>query len=423
MSTVETVRSLTASEREAFTAARVRALGWQPYLASALFGLAPLAAPGLDTMGVDAQWRVYIDPAVFDRWGAEASGAVLLHEVNHLVRDHAARATAHGVGSKAEHDAWNLAGDAESNDDLVAAEVPLPEGCITPGVLGQPDGLTAELYYDSLDRPQEPQDGSDRGDEAEDGCGSGAGGQAGSWELSAGDPLAPGMTAAEGELVRRKVAADVAEAARSAKGRGTIPAGLVRWADDVLRPPVVPWRRVLAVAIRRALADRAGRVDYSYARPSRRQIPRVVLPAMRQPVPTVGVVVDTSGSMSADDLAAAMSEVKGICARVGVRGERLRVLAVDATAAAPQPVRRVEAIRLTGGGGTDMRVGIAAAEALRPGVDAVVVLTDGGTPWPDAAGRARLVVGLIGSPDTIASATATFPPPSWATVVEIPTTP
>lgn len=422
MKTVETVRALSPTERAAFAAARVRALGWQPYLATALFGLTPLAAPGLDTMGVDALWRVYIDPAVFDRWGPEASGAVLLHEVNHLVRDHAARADAHGVASKAEHDAWNLAGDAESNDDLLAATVPLPEGCITPGVLGQADGLTVEVYYDGMSRPPESPGSPESGDEDGEGCGSGAGGRAGSWELGAGDPLAPGMSAAEADLVRRKVAADVAAAARSATGRGTVPGGLARWADDVLRAPVVPWRRVLAGALRRALRDRAGRVDYSYARPSRRQVPRVILPAMRQPVPSVGVVVDTSGSMTADDLHAALSEVKGICARVGVRGDQLRVLAVDASAAEPQPVRRVEAIRLTGGGGTDMRVGIAAAEALRPPVDSVVVLTDGGTPWPDAPGRVRLVVGLIGSPECIASAKATWPPPSWATVVEIPTT-
>lgn len=419
-SKVERVRTLTSPEREAFTAARLRALDWQPYLASALFALRPLAAPELGTMAVDAAWRLYMDPAVLERWGPETCGAVLLHEVNHLVRDHAGRAAAHGVRDRADRMAWNLAGDAESNDDLLAAGLPLPEGCVTPGVLGQADGATAEEYYDSLDRSQDEAGASiatSGGSDGDQGCGSGAGAPASPSELDEDEPSQPGLSPAEADLVRRKVATEVAAAGQ---GGGTVPAGLVRWAEDLLRPPTIPWRRLLAAAIRRPLAQRAGQVDYSYARPSRRRVSRVVMPAMRQPLLSVAVVVDTSGSMGAEDLSAALSEVKGICAQIGVRGEGLRVLAVDAVAARAEPVQRVESIRLTGGGGTDMRVGIAAARELRPPVDAVVVLTDGLTPWPEAPGAASLIVGLIGPPDATARARARFTPPPWASVVEIP---
>jgi predicted metal-dependent peptidase len=77
-------------------------------------------------------------------------------------------------------------------------------------------------------------------------------------------------------------------------------------------------------------------------------------------------------------------------------------------------VRRVNDVRLVGGGGTDMRAGIVAAESAHPHPDVVVVLTDGYTPWPDKPTRARLVVAVIG-----AQAAAEHVP-DWATTVVVP---
>jgi predicted metal-dependent peptidase len=89
------------------------------------------------------------------------------------------------------------------------------------------------------------------------------------------------------------------------------------------------------------------------------------------------------------------------------------VLACDAAVGATSRVRRVDDVQLAGGGGTDMRVGIAAAEASRPHPDAVVVFTDGYTPWPDRPTRARLVVALIGTQGTAEHV------PDWATTVRV----
>jgi predicted metal-dependent peptidase len=47
--------------------------------------------------------------------------------------------------------------------------------------------------------------------------------------------------------------------------------------------------------------------------------------------------------------------------------------------------RDVEDLELRGGGGTDMTVGIAEAQQLRPGPHILVVFTDGYTPWPTVA--------------------------------------
>ena len=150
------------------------------------------------------------------------------------------------------------------------------------------------------------------------------------------------------------------------RSRGNLPAGWRRWADQTLAAPTIPWRRVLASAVRRAIAHAAGCHDYAYSRPGRRRIPRIVTPALRRPLVTVAAVVDTSGSMGQSELDAAMAEVKGVITAAGIGTQRLMVLACDAAVGATSRVRRVEDVQLVGGGGTDMRVGIAAAEASRP---------------------------------------------------------
>jgi predicted metal-dependent peptidase len=98
------------------------------------------------------------------------------------------------------------------------------------------------------------------------------------------------------------------EVVRHGKEAGDVPAGLLRWADDVLKPKV-NWRRALTTELRKAVADTLGAVDYSYRRPSLRATVAedVVLPALRRPVPEVAVVCDTSGSMTEDLLAAALA--------------------------------------------------------------------------------------------------------------------
>ncbi|EUA17509.1 hypothetical protein I552_0710 [Mycobacterium xenopi 3993] len=156
-----------------------------------------------------------------------------------------------------------------------------------------------------------------------------------------------GIDGATGDLIRRKIAEAVRDAAAS--GIGTLPGGLRRWADGVLAPPVVPWNRVLRSAVRCALAEAAGRTDYSYRRPSRRRVPGVVLPAMRGPKVSVAIVVDTSGSMSGADLTAALSETSGVLRSAGVAGERVQVLTCDAASGQAQKVRRVADVVLTGG--------------------------------------------------------------------------
>jgi predicted metal-dependent peptidase len=214
-------------------------------------------------------------------------------------------------------------------------------------------------------------------------------------------------------MTRRRVAEAVREYAAT-RSCGSMPAGWCRWAEQALAGPQVPWRRVLASAVRRAIAHVAGCCDYTYHRPGRRRIPRIVTPALQRPLVTVSVVVDTSDSMGQIELDTAMAEVKGVIRAAGIGPRRLLVLACDAAVGAVTRVRRVSDVQLVGGGGTDMRVGIAAAEAAKPAPDVVVVLTDGMTPWPNHPTRARLVVAIIGDQTALQFV------PEWATALLVP---
>ena len=398
-------------ELPGLAAARIWAAARFPYLASGIFGASVTAVPGLGSVAIDERWQLSADPELAAGWSPAQFGSVLVHHVCHILRHHSERAVAAAV-TKDDSRQWLNAADAEINDDLVPAGLELPGNPVLPWHFGADAGKLAEEYFALLTRapadrapraPRAPR-ADDTGAAAWLDCGSGADGLGRPWDGPGG--LDPWLA----DLLRRQVAEDVVRHGRQA---GTVPAGLLRWARDVLAPRV-DWRRLLAAELRRAVADVAGAADYSYRRPSRRAaaVSGVVLPALRRPVPELAVVCDTSGSMSEELLTMALSEVEGLLRALGL-ARQLRVLACDAAAGPAQRVSSARQVTLTGGGGTNMGAGLTAAYALRPRPAVTVVLTDGYTPWPDAAPKGmRVVAGLLGddAPDA----------PGWARAVRVP---
>jgi predicted metal-dependent peptidase len=393
-------------------AGRLWAASHFPYLASGLFGAQVLAKPGIATVAVDEGWRLHADPELTAAWTPAQLGSVLVHHVSHLLRAHGERAVAAGIVPD-DARAWIRGADAEINDDLVPAGLELPGRPVLPGHLGAGEGLLAEQYFAAARLGGEGPPGPDGGGSAARAadhwdldCGSGADGWPRDWDASGQPALSPWQA----QLLCRQVAQ---ECVRHAREAGHVPAGLLRWAEQTLQP-AVDWRRVLAAELRRAVADTAGAVDYSYRRPSRRASVAgpVVLPALRRPVPEVAVVCDTSGSMTEELLAAALAEVEGLLRSLGL-ARQVRVLACDTAVGAARRVTSARQVELVGGGGTDMGAGIGAAAALRPRPAVTVVLTDGFTPWPDRPPRGvRVVVALLGdeAPDG----------PEWARAVRVP---
>ena len=66
--------------------------------------------------------------------------------------------------------------------------------------------------------------------------------------------------------------------------------------------------------------------------------------------------------------------------------------------------------RRKGYGGTDMTAAIEHAD--KGNTDAIVVVTDGETGWPQKKTRARLIIALVQNPGHFCS------PPSWARTIE-----
>ncbi|HTC71144.1 MAG TPA: VWA-like domain-containing protein [Acidothermaceae bacterium] len=389
-------------------AARLCAVQAQPFLAVALYALTPIADTTRPTFSVDERWRLYVNPDRLTEWSVPEVAGVLLHEVGHLVRDHPGRARTMNVHGDELATLWNFAADAEINDDLVASGIELPNGGgVTPALLGEKAGMVAEYYYTRLRDGKAPPN-IDLAD-----CGSGCHGVSSEpaelRHLLAGHA---GLSEVEAMLLRKRTAEAVALAIATT-GAGSVAGGWARWAEALLRPQL-DWRTLLGAAVRSAVAAVRGNADYSYQRPSRRRVPRVVLPAMQRPVPRVAIVIDTSGSVDDDQLAVAWSEVHGCLRRLGTRRDLLSVYAadVDLHKLRGTPSGRVE---LLGGGGTDMGAAVTTVLKTAPKPDLLVVITDGFTPWPEKRPLRPVIVVLLptewGTPE---------PPPAWAKVIALP---
>ena len=414
---------LGTEQRRLWAAARVWAAHQVPYMASALLALDPVVVDqsadppaqrlDLSALPVDEGWHIYLDPEVLATMDVPTAGFWLVHQVSHLLREHAQRCPVRDPESAAGPTAqrtsaqrnWNLAADAEINDDLVAGEVVRPAAAVTPRALGLADSLTAEEYWAALGGREDERgqtDPSETGGECD--CGNGCDGTGRPW-----DSPTPGVSRTGRKLLERDVARRIKEHHRR---YGNTPAGWRRWADDVLEP-TVSWQRLLASAVRRGVADVAGRVDFSYRKPSRRSsvTPDVVLPSLRQPLPKVAMVLDTSGSMNDRMLSQSLAEVQGVLRGLGVGRRHLRIVCCDAKAFEAQKVMEARDVELLGGGGTDMGAGLQKVAELRPRPDLVIVLTDGFTPWPPTPPPGiAVIVGLMDPMGTV---------PEWARAIPI----
>jgi predicted metal-dependent peptidase len=240
------------------------------------------------------------------------------------------------------------------------------------------------------------------------GCGSGSGGSAAPCELDTGDDLgglAPAATEAEKVRVRVATAAQIRDYA--AKHPGTAPGGLVERAEAVLAPSKLPWRQVLSSAIRRAVAIRQGDFDATWSRRNRRRPSmelapgrNVLVPGTFSPTPMLAVIRDTSGSMSEAELEKVAIEVEGIAKQVGIRNDSLKVIDTDTDVHVVRKYTGAQTLaEVVGRGGTNMVIGIKYALSMKPAVNAVVVITDGYTAWPQERPRngVPVVACIVGS--------------------------
>ena len=386
MTAVDIEKSQAAKLR--IMAARILAQSRWPYVSTLLYSFRFIESDPLEipTMAVDTGWRLYYSPDFVMSESAEALATVLLHECMHCMFEHGRRFEALPIARKI-HTLWNYAGDCAINQVLDDAHMPWTEVTPVRYVNIEHQGVdrsmpTEAAYKAMVDYQLKHPDESASSD-----CGSVSGGKRRQYELDPDDELTPASTTNQQDNILDSVAASIISAENDNQD---LPEGLTRIARDRL-DPTLDWKKLLAFNLRSAVSNVAGRRDYTYTRPSRRQGvvnqsgANFILPAMRQPQPPcVAIVLDTSGSIGNDTLDNYLSEIRGIMNAVGI-SSGIWILPCDSKVHEVAKIRSFDLskVRIKGGGGTNMTVGIEEALRIRPRANIIVTLTDGATPWPD----------------------------------------
>jgi predicted metal-dependent peptidase len=350
---------------KAVSRAKVRLLMAAPFFGNLLCQRPPEFTDVVDTAAVDTRGRLYVNPAFVETLAGDEVEFLLAHEVMHIVFQHALR-----EGDR-DHEVWNVAADAVINDMLKALGI----GRMIKGgveMAGAADRTAEDVYKELVAK------GKAGGSKAK-GKGKGKGGAiAGDLDTRG----AKGMTEAEIAEITRETKRLVAGAMSAARAQGTVPGKLFGVIEPMLKDPV-KWEEVLE----RFITSRAGQCP-SWAHPNRRYRRVGYLPSL-DPEATMGLVVigiDTSGSVTDKELAGFLGQVNAIFERC--HPTEVRVMYCDEEVekeevytASDFPIRSV---KVAGRGGTDMRAIFSRVEdeGLEP--DAVLVFTDGWTPYPES---------------------------------------
>lgn len=246
-------------------------------------------------------------------------------------------------------------------------------------------------------------------------CGSGAGGAPREWE---DDPDEKAMDLTNAEILKTDIAKDMLNHERS--NPGSIPGGLIRDAKVVLEPEY-DWIQEFMNLIRKEIGASYEKIDHTYSRMSKKQSSQntIILPGWQSPDPfEVAAIIDTSGSMGEKtDIALALGLLEDLLKTFGQDSQRqgIHLISCDAGATASF-AKNLESVQLHGGGGTDMRIGIKTASQIKPMVDVILTITDGGTPWPKEIPsdnrQAKYIAIIVGGG-------ATKNIPHWMHVIEL----
>jgi len=388
-----------AIERK-LSAARTWLIIDKPFLGALVLRLPMVEADAnwCRTTATDAR-ALYYNPRYIESLSLEQTKFILAHEALHCALSHFNRRQ-HRVKRR-----WDVACDYAVNPLLLADGLAPP-----PGALVMPfyEGMTAEeIYpyikdndsddtldqhlYDDNDQPESPGRGS-QGPRAEGGDGSHeappppAQGNAGGGEQDDAPPPGgrgkapppPPLSPSEREALGVQWQQRLAGAAQQAMQAGKLGATMARLVDHLLQPQL-PWRMLLA-----RYMSATARTDYSFQRPSRRE-GAAILPSLHSKHIDIAVVLDTSGSISADEMQEFVSEVNAIKAAINAR---ITLHACDAALAETGPwvyepweeVRLPE--KLPGGGGTDFAPAFSWAERLDRQPDLLLYFTDAKGAFP-----------------------------------------
>lgn len=397
---------LSESDRKAFVRrlllSRMRLLSTHGFYGLLLMHLRFSLSEDIETAATDGTF-LYFSPDFLRDLGEEELDFVMLHEVLHVALSHCTR------GKGKDNDLFNIACDIVVNSTILQ-ENHMDHSTITLRKYGEamhlaPNGeeghrYSAEEVYEMLKDPfgRSPiPKGKERGSKGK-GTRGGAGGAEGSFRDD------HSLWEEMDEELREQWLSRVVQAARAVEirdpsnGRGLLP-GFARRILRELTRPQIDWRTVLGEFLQPEIND------YSFSPPDRRFgdspffLPDYNELGEGDEVHDILFMVDTSGSVSDDLLALAMSEIKGAMEQFNgkLRGW---IGFFDTVVMPPIPIEDGTSVRNLhpiGGGGTDFACIFSyVREQMEQKPAFIVILTDGYAPFPkESAAKGIPVLWLL----------------------------
>lgn len=313
-------------------------------------------------------FNIIIRQDMIDLCSVKELKTIYCHEISHIVLMHITR------GRGFNPDRFNRAADYAINLMLKELDLLTDIGHLPGGWLLDEKyrGMTTEQIYRLLEADESKKPDKGDGDPAD-----GKGGGQPKQDQMHGDLMPKPMTEEQRSAMEHKVMQNVAAAASIARMSGKLSGSLARMVGELLEPQV-PWFEQL-----RAYMTLKTQVHDNWAMRNRRYRGMYLPTLDGQRMGDIVIIVDTSGSITDDDLRLVCSEVEAI--EQQVQPESIRVIWCDSKVKGEQVFRPAEfsfeALEPKGGGGTDMRKGLDHAAQYDPLI--CVLATDGYTPWPD----------------------------------------
>lgn len=361
--------------------ARADLLNITPFFGRLILRL-PVGYAECGTAFTDMQ-RIVFDPAFAQKLGDKQLAFVLLHEILHCVLHHCTR------GRELMPYTFNVACDIVVNSlALQILGIDEIEVAGEPAMHLTPDGhegreFTAEAVYDMLTDPKQQKNQTGGSGEAGSGAKDESTGEKkqtdGYGKIDSHDAWGTVNASACDDLWDSYV-----KEALNAFGAGSLPGGIKRTLVNILRPAKVDWKQLLHDFIKN------NRGDYSFIRPDRRFQGDVLMPSfiensMGESVEGLWVLIDTSASISDDQLAAAYGEIVAAADQLdGIEG---MLSFFDAAVSTPRPFASredIEKMEPIGGGGTSFRAIFDYMQAYfeHELPVAVIIITDGQAAYP-----------------------------------------
>lgn len=374
----------TQDPREKLTKARMQLLMAFPFFGELVMRMVfhESKTAGVGTTCVDHKGNMYYHPDwVRGFTSNQETMFELAHEVMHLVQRCTVRFPNGG-----DHRVWNIAADIKVDSILVDAgltQSAVSKKNITDELMEKHRGKTTEqIYYYLIENPDEV--------EAFGGCPHSEG------EGGDGPDIVPGSAAGErgctsGALHGKESSSEdiekwkqhVIAAALTAKGRGKCPSFADEFLADI-RKPSVTWKDIL-----RKAATSSFRGRYGYPRPNRRARAllagasrNMVLPSRTRSPNGAIIMIDTSGSISDDNLSQFVSECAGIMRETGCRFLKIYFHDVECYHIEEYDLNTIKKIKATRGGTSHLDVFEKVNES-NDKVGMVIAFTDLETDFPE----------------------------------------